>query len=498
MHRRNAPARDASTKDDGVHGLAVCIPGNAVYLVNAEAGSKARSAIRGILRADVLKVTVHLKAQLRVWRRAWPDAQLTRAIDLRVAHSLVESRDPKKMVPSHEGMFALEYVRSWMESFARDVYKMAAASLSGGVARGLQASPDPDRLPNPEQWSAMLLAGNVKAVWTRLSRECPRWTEAPTLAVRQLTPDEILAPVGTSTEAWATLLPVEMPLVGVLVDMEERGVLVDVQELERQQRCAETAKVSLMSRLCELVSIDVNEAMLTNHEELGRLLFDGQRGLGIDATGVDRGREGQPRVNEAALKLIVGRHACVPVIMQWRKLDTFQGFMRSLAAFAPHTTEALPCVRVRGTFLQANGENGRIHMDKPNLMNLPKDIAYGGDAVGAASSRRCIVAPPGCVLVAADWRSMELRLLAHLSGDPTLIKLLTGEADVFDELAKLLQTPRDTAKQALYGVVYGMTPVGLADALNVPRAHAEDVHSSLWEKMGTLRKWKRQVEEAAV
>ena len=55
----NAPARDASTKDDGVHGLAVCIPGNAVYLVNAEAGSKARSAIRGILRADVLKVTVH-------------------------------------------------------------------------------------------------------------------------------------------------------------------------------------------------------------------------------------------------------------------------------------------------------------------------------------------------------------------------------------------------------------------------------------------------------
>ena len=116
----------------------------------------------------------------------------------------------------------------------------------------------------------------------------------------------------------------------------------------------------------------------------------------------------------------------------------------------------------------------------------------------SASARACVVAPAGHVLICADWRRKELRLLSHFSQDGVLLELLRQDGDVFDALAARLETSRECAKQALYGVCYGMTPHGLAAALNVPLAQAEVIHDSLWATLPRLAAWKAEVEAEAL
>ncbi len=257
----------------------------------------------------------------------------------------------------------------------------------------------------------------------------------------------------------------EMPLSPVLASMERTGVLVDAQILGEQSRELAEQLGALEQQAYEQAGTAFN---LGSPKQLGDVLFNR---LGLDP--VRRTSTGQPSTSESVLHELAAAHPLPETVLHYR----------NLAKLKSGYTDALPgCIdprtgRVHTSYQQAVAATGRLSSIHPNLQNIPARTPEG------RRIRQAFVAPEGRVLVSADYSQIELRIMAELSGDEGLLKAFFEDLDVHRATAaEVFATPleevsadqRRAAKAINFGLIYGMSPFGLARQLSVSRAEAQE------------------------
>ncbi|MBI3732501.1 MAG: DNA polymerase I, partial [Chloroflexi bacterium] len=207
-------------------------------------------------------------------------------------------------------------------------------------------------------------------------------------------------------QAWPLFSEIEMPLVPVLIAMEQAGVMLDVGYLA-------SMKVELDKRLSE---IETTIYQLVGHpfninstQQLSKVLFEE---LKLDTTGVGKTSAGGYSTAVGVLEQLQGAHAVVDVILEHRQLDKLQStYVEALPAMISPADK-----RLHTSYNQAGAVTGRVSSSEPNLQNIPIRTELGRRV------RQAFVAPPGMKLVAADYSQVELRILAHLSQDEGLLQ----------------------------------------------------------------------------
>ena len=258
---------------------------------------------------------------------------------------------------------------------------------------------------------------------------------------------------------------IEQPLVPVLLEMEHRGVLVDRELLKKQG--AEIAK-----RLAELEA-EAHQCAgqpfnLDSPKQLQEILFNKQ-GLPVrQKTGT-----GQPSTAEGVLEELAERYPLPRIILEYR----------GLAKLRSTYTEKLPeqidpkTGRVHTSYHQAVAVTGRLSSSDPNLQNIPIRTQEG------RRIRQAFIAPPGQVLLSADYSQIELRIMAHLSGDEGLRRAFVEEGDIHRATAAevfgvgaeaVTNDQRRAAKAINFGLIYGMSAFGLARQLGIERHAAQE------------------------
>ena len=279
-------------------------------------------------------------------------------------------------------------------------------------------------------------------------------------------------------EMWDLFLNVEMPLVYSLYNMEREGIQVDSERLrDFSAQLKETA-----DRLEQEVFEEAGESFNLNSPiQLGQVLFEK---MGLPAA--KKTKKGYSTSAEVLEKLAPD-YPIVNKILQYRQVTK----LRSTYA------EGLPGYiaedgRIHGTFNQTITATGRISSTEPNLQNIPIRTELGQEI------RRAFTAKEGCVFLDADYSQIELRLLAHLSGDQNLIEAYNTEADIHRITAsKVFHTPyeevtkeqRRNAKAVNFGIVYGISSFGLSQDLSISRKQAADYIRQYFETYPGIKRY---------
>jgi DNA polymerase-1 len=281
---------------------------------------------------------------------------------------------------------------------------------------------------------------------------------------------------------------IEMPLVPVLTRMEATGVLIDVAELRRQSADLSQRMMAAQQRAHELAGRAFN---LDSPKQLGQLLFEELKLPALVKTPT-----GAPSTNEEALEAIADLHELPRLVLDYR----------GLAKLRNTYTDKLPEMvnpdtgRVHTSYHQAGAATGRLSSNDPNLQNIPIRTEDG------RRIRTAFIAPEGRRIVACDYSQIELRIMAHLSGDPGLVKAFEGgldvhratAAEVFDvPLDQVSGDQRRAAKAINFGLMYGMSAFGLAKQLGIGRGDAQDYIALYFGKYPGVRDYMERVRQQA-
>ncbi len=258
---------------------------------------------------------------------------------------------------------------------------------------------------------------------------------------------------------------IEIPLVPVLARMEANGILIDADELRRQSADLSRRMLAAQKQATELAGRTFN---LDSPKQLQALLFDELKLPALVKTPT-----GQPSTNEEALEAIADQHELPRIILEYR----------GLAKLRSTYTDKLPEMinrdtgRVHTSYHQSGAATGRLSSTDPNLQNIPIRTDDG------RRIRKAFIAPPGRKLIACDYSQIELRIMAHLSEDPALVRAFASGADIHRATAaevfgKPLEAvsgnERRAAKAINFGLMYGMSAFGLAKQLDIGRGEAQD------------------------
>jgi DNA polymerase I len=256
---------------------------------------------------------------------------------------------------------------------------------------------------------------------------------------------------------------VEMPLVGVLRGMEQAGVRIDTYRMgEITARLADRVE-ELESRAYELAG---EEFVLGSPQQLGRVLFEK-----LELTAGRKGKTGYS-TDAKVLRAIRDEHEIVEVIEEWRELSKLLNtYLRPLPSLIGEDG------RLHTTFNQTVAATGRLSTTNPNLQSIPIRTELGREI------RSAFVAEPGSRLISADYSQIELRILAHVSGEPKLREAFERGEDIHTataaevlgvDPAKLTPAERSIAKMINFGIVYGISAFGLSENLEIPREQAQE------------------------
>jgi DNA polymerase-1 len=258
---------------------------------------------------------------------------------------------------------------------------------------------------------------------------------------------------------------IEIPLVPVLAEMERRGVLIDGDELRRQSQQLGVRMLELQQQAHAVAGHEFN---LDSPKQLQAILFDE---LGLKAK--LKTPTGQPSTNEEALEAIADTHELPRLILDYRTLAKLRStYTDKLSGIVNPRTG-----RVHTSYHQGSVATGRLSSSDPNLQNIPVRTEEG------RRIRQAFVAPPGWVVLAADYSQVELRIMAHLSGDEGLLRAFHTGGDVHRATAaevfgvppeEITTNQRRAAKAINFGLMYGMSAFGLARALGIDRGEASD------------------------
>jgi DNA polymerase-1 len=256
---------------------------------------------------------------------------------------------------------------------------------------------------------------------------------------------------------------IEMPLINVLIDLEEAGFRVDVEKLNDMSKELSTELDSIQKRIYFLAGEEFN---INSPKQLSRVLFH--------TLGLKPGKKTKTGYSTefSVLEELAGTHDLPGEILNYR----------SLSKLKTTYTDVLPNLinpgtgRIHTSFNQAATATGRLSSSDPNLQNIPIRGEWG------RRIREAFIAEPGKLILSADYSQIELRILAHLSEDRGLIEAFLSGVDIHTRTAseifgvstdKVTSEMRRVAKTVNFGVVYGISPYGLSEALNIAKEEAK-------------------------
>ena len=281
---------------------------------------------------------------------------------------------------------------------------------------------------------------------------------------------------------------IEMPLVPVLASIEANGVMIDSEELRWQSADLSKRMLAAQQKATELAGRSFN---LDSPKQLQALLFDE-----LKLPAVLKTPTGQPSTNEEALEAIADQHELPRVILEYR----------GLAKLRSTYTDKLPEMvnsqtgRVHTSYHQAGAATGRLSSTDPNLQNIPIRTEDG------RRIRKAFVAPPGRKLIACDYSQIELRIMAHLSEDPGLVRAFESGADIHKATAaevfgrkmeEVTSNERRAAKAINFGLMYGMSAFGLARQLGIGRGEAQDYIALYFSRYPGVRDFMERTRQQA-
>lgn len=282
----------------------------------------------------------------------------------------------------------------------------------------------------------------------------------------------------------------ELPVAQVLFEMERNGVQIDRAELARQSAELGAELMKLEQQAYAAADQPFN---LNSPKQLQEILFDK---MGIPTKGLKKTAKGGISTNEAVLEQLAPDYPLPKIILQ----------NRSLAKLKSTYTDKLPEMispkdgRVHTTYAQAVAITGRLASNNPNLQNIPIRTAEGRRV------RRAFTAPQGSVIVSADYSQIELRIMAHLSGDKTLIAAFQNGEDVHRRTAaevfgtapeNVSSEQRRYAKTINFGLIYGMGQYGLAKSLGIDNLSAKNFIDRYFARYPGVAEYMQRTKEQA-
>jgi DNA polymerase-1 len=273
---------------------------------------------------------------------------------------------------------------------------------------------------------------------------------------------------------------IEQPLVTVLLRTERNGVLVDREMLRRQSG-------ELARRMQDIQALAHREAggpfNLDSPKQLQEILFS-KLGLPV----VRKTPKGQPSTAEDVLEELARKYPLPKLIIDYR------GFAKLKSTYTDKLPDQIDARtgRIHTCYHQATAATGRLASTDPNLQNIPIRTAEG------RRIRQAFIAPEGSVLMAADYSQIELRIMAHLSGDAGLLQAFADDKDIHQATAaEVFGTPleqvsadqRRSAKAINFGLIYGMSAFGLARQLGIERSAAQTYVDLYFERYPGVKKF---------
>lgn len=281
----------------------------------------------------------------------------------------------------------------------------------------------------------------------------------------------------------------EMPLTRVLANMEITGVNVDIAELKSSSDLLTRRLEELEQEIYQLAGTTFN---VSSARQVGEILFDR---LKIDEK-AKKTKTGQYSTTEEILEKLRSRHPIVGKILDQR------GIRKLLSTYINALPELInpKTGKIHTSFNQTITATGRLSSSNPNLQNIPIRDSEGREI------RRAFVPDKGCLFFSADYSQIELRIMAHLSGDRHMIEAFHEGSDIHAATAaKIYKVPIDQvtsdmrrkAKTANFGIIYGISVFGLAERLNIPRSEAKVLIDGYFESYPQIKEYMNKSIEVA-
>ncbi len=363
-------------------------------------------------------------------------------------------------------------------------------ALAGYIINPGQRVPDLEDLAYRELGMAVAANEESAAAQGSFDFEGSRGPDLEALGRRAVAIRDLVEPLRAQLEARGEadlFVAIELPLVGILARMESTGVLIDREFLEG-------FGADLRKRLGELETaihaaaggpFNINSTL-----QLREILFD-QLGLPV----LKKTPKGVPSTDASVLGKLREGHPIVDDLLTYRELEKLR---------STYVDALLPLIepdgRVRGRFNQMAAATGRLSQEQPNLQNIPVRTAEG------RAIRRAFTAADGWQFLVADYSQIELRILAHLSGDPGLVDAFRNNFDIHAATAAnvsgvaiedVTTEQRRRAKMINFGLLYGMEAYGLAQRLEIDRAEAQAHIDVYFDRFPEVRDFMQGIVAAA-
>ena len=270
--------------------------------------------------------------------------------------------------------------------------------------------------------------------------------------------------IATEPGLVATFTEIEIPLIDVLSRMERGGVLVDQQLLKLHSQELAARLLALEEQAYQLADQVFN---LSSPKQLQEIFYVKQNLPVLEKTPT-----GQPSTGESVLQELALTYPLPKIILEYRTLSKLKSTYTDCLPEQIHPKTG----RIHTSYRQEVAATGRLSSSDPNLQNIPIRTEEG------RRIRQAFIAPPGCKIVAADYSQIELRIMAHMSQDPNLLKAFANGLDIHTATAaEVLGVPleqitadqRRSAKAINFGLIYGMSAFGLAKQLGIERGAAQ-------------------------
>ena len=282
---------------------------------------------------------------------------------------------------------------------------------------------------------------------------------------------------------------IEMPLVPVLAEMEMNGVLLDTNALAETSKVFTDRMTQIEKNIYELAGHQFN---IASPKQVGEVLF-GEMKI-VDKP--KKTKTGQYVTSEEVLQQLRSKAPIVDHILEHRGLKKLLGtYVDALPKLInPHTGH------IHTSFNQAVTATGRLSSSDPNLQNIPVRGEDGKEI------RKCFIPEPGCLFFSADYSQIELRVMAHLSGDKNMIEAFREGYDIHaataariykEDINNVTRDQRTKAKRANFGIIYGITVFGLAERLEISRDEAKQLIDGYFETFPQVHDYMEKAKQLA-